>query len=203
MNRNFKNIYEKYKYLATTPAKIDTALVVIVFNLVFVLAGIDFCLNVAISLLSVGFVIINIAVAIGSVIYIANLRELPEFTNPGEREDFDFRMSLKMTRLLQKEVVESIESPEDNFHATNFRTKENNSLRLLSFVVVFRRNAYLFIRQSNKVVNRSDHDALLAVANDIADNLGLSISVLLPLNISTSIGLGHYHFQHYEVMQLR
>ena len=112
-------------------------------------------------------------------------------------------MSLKMTRLLQKEVVESIESPEDNFHATNFRTKENNSLRLLSFVVVFRRNAYLFIRQSNKVVNRSDHDALLAVANDIADNLGLSISVLLPLNISTSIGLGHYHFQHYEVMQLR
>lgn len=203
MNRNFKNIYEKYKYLATTPAKIDTALVVIVFNLVFVLAGIDFCLNVAISLLSVGFVIINIAVAIGSVIYIANLRELPEFTNPGEREDFDFRMSLKMTRLLQKEVVESIESPEDNFHATNFRTKENSSLRLLSFVVVFRRNAYLFIRQSNKVVNRSDHDALLAVANDIADNLGLSISVLLPLNISTSIGLGHYHFQHYEVMQLR
>ena len=203
MNRNFKNIYEKYKYLATTPAKIDTALVVIVFNLVFVLAGIDFCLNVAISLLSVGFVIINIAVAIGSFIYIANLRELPEFTNPGEREDFDFRMSLKMTRLLQKEVVESIESPEDNFHATNFRTKENNSLRLLSFVVVFRRNAYLFIRQSNKVVNRSDHDALLAVANDIADNLGLSISVLLPLNISTSIGLGHYHFQHYEVMQLR
>ncbi len=203
MNRNFKNIYEKYKYLATTPAKIDTALVVIVFNLFFVLAGIDFCLNVAISLLSVGFVIINIAVAIGSVIYIANLRELPEFTNPGEREDFDFRMSLKMTRLLQKEVVESIESPEDNFHATNFRTKENNSLRLLSFVVVFRRNAYLFIRQSNKVVNRSDHDALLAVANDIADNLGLSISVLLPLNISTSIGLGHYHFQHYEVMQLR
>ena len=203
MNRNFKNIYEKYKYLATTPAKIDTALVVIVFNLFFVLAGIDFCLNVAISLLSVGFVIINIAVAIGSVIYIANLRELPEFTNPGEREDFDFRMSLKMTRLLQKEVVESIESPEDNFHATNFRTKENNSLRLLSFVVVFRRNAYLFIRQSNKVVNRSDNDALLAVANDIADNLGLSISVLLPLNISTSIGLGHYHFQHYEVMQLR
>lgn len=203
MNRNFKNIYEKYKYLATTPAKIDTALVVIVFNLFFVLAGIDFCLNVAISLLSVGFVIINIAVAIGSVIYIANLRELPEFTNPGEREDFDFRMSLKMTRLLQKEVVESIESPEDNFYATNFRTKENNSLRLLSFVVVFRRNAYLFIRQSNKVVNRSDHDALLAVANDIADNLGLSISVLLPLNISTSIGLGHYHFQHYEVMQLR
>lgn len=203
MNRNFKNIYEKYKYLATTPAKIDTALVVIVFNLFFVLAGIDFCLNVAISLLSVGFVIINIAVAIGSVIYIANLRELPEFTNLGEREDFDFRMSLKMTRLLQKEVVESIESPEDNFHATNFRTKENNSLRLLSFVVVFRRNAYLFIRQSNKVVNRSDHDALLAVANDIADNLGLSISVLLPLNISTSIGLGHYHFQHYEVMQLR
>lgn len=203
MNRNFKNIYEKYKYLATTPAKIDTALVVIVFNLFFVLAGIDFCLNVAISLLSVGFVIINIAVAIGSVIYIANLRELPEFTNPGEREDFDFRMSLKMTRLLQKEVVESIESSKDNFHATNFRTKENNSLRLLSFVVVFRRNAYLFIRQSNKVVNRSDHDALLAVANDIADNLGLSISVLLPLNISTSIGLGHYHFQHYEVMQLR
>ena len=203
MNRNFKNIYEKYKYLATTPAKIDTALVVIVFNLFFVLAGIDFCLNVAISLLSVGFVIINIAVAIGSVIYIANLRELPEFTNLGEREDFDFRMSLKMTRLLQKEVVESIESSKDNFHATNFRTKVNNSLRLLSFVVVFRRNAYLFIRQSNKVVNRSDHDALLAVANDIADNLGLSISVLLPLNISTSIGLGHYHFQHYEVMQLR
>ena len=203
MNRNFKNIYEKYKYLATTPAKIDTALVVIVFNLVFVLAGIDFCLNVAISLLSVGFVIINIAVAIGSVIYIANLRELPEFTNPGEREDFDFRMSLKMTRLLQKEVVESIESPEDNFHATNFRTKENNSLRLLSFVVVFRRNAYLFIRQSNKVVNRSDHDALLAVANDIADNLGLSISSLIPLNVSTSIGLGHYRFQHFEVMQLR
>lgn len=203
MNRNFKNIYEKYKYLATTPAKIDTALVVIVFNLFFVLAGIDFCLNVAISLLSVGFVIINIAVAIGSVIYIANLRELPEFTNPGEREDFDFRMSLKMTRLLQKEVVESIESPEDNFHATNFRTKENNSLRLLSFVVVFRRNAYLFIRQSNKVVNRSDHDALLAVANDIADNLGLSISSLIPLNVSTSIGLGHYRFQHFEVMQLR
>lgn len=203
MNRNFKNIYEKYKYLATTPAKIDTALVVIVFNLVFVLAGIDFCLNVAISLLSVGFVIINIAVAIGSVIYIANLRELPEFTNPGEREDFDFRMSLKMTRLLQKEVVESIESPEDNFHATNFRTKENNSLRLLSFVVVFRRNAYLFIRQSNKVVNRSEHDALLAVANDIADNLGLSISSLIPLNVSTSIGLGHYRFQHFEVMQLR
>ena len=203
MNRNFKNIYEKYKYLATTPAKIDTALVVIVFNLFFVLAGIDFCLNVAISLLSVGFVIINIAVAIGSVIYIANLRELPEFTNPGEREDFDFRMSLKMTRLLQKEVVESIESPEDNFHATNFRTKENNSLRLLSFVVVFRRNAYLFIRQSNKVVNRSEHDALLAVANDIADNLGLSISSLIPLNVSTSIGLGHYRFQHFEVMQLR
>ena len=203
MNRNFKNIYEKYKYLATTPVRIDTALVVIIFNLFFVIAGIDFCLNVTTNLLSISFVLINIAVAIGSVIYIANLRELPEFTNPREREDFDFRKSLKMTRLLQKEVVEIIESPEDNFHALNLRGKENNSLRLLSFVVVFRRNAYLFIRQSNKVVNRSDHDALLAVANDIADNLGLSISVLLPLNISTSIGLGHYHFQHYEVMQLR
>ena len=102
-----------------------------------------------------------------------------------------------MTRLLQKELVEIVAG------SGMLTQKENNSLRLLSFVVVFNKNAFLFIRQSEKVENRKDHDLLMAVANDIADNLGLSISVLLPLNISTSIGLGHYHFQHYEVMQLR
>ncbi|MGO5380382.1 hypothetical protein [Lactobacillus amylovorus] len=197
MDKKFKDIYRRYKYLATTPAKVDMALLVAFFSLVFVIFGIDFCNYAFANTLSISFVAINIIIFGSCFIYIAKLREEPDSMPFSEKGNFNFRKSLKMTRLLQKELVEIVAG------SGMLTQKENNSLRLLSFVVVFNKNAFLFIRQSEKVENRKDHDLLMAVANDIADNLGLSISVLLPLNISTSIGLGHYHFQHYEVMQLR
>lgn len=197
MNRKYKDVYDGYKFLATAPTKIDTALIVALFSLIFVIFGIDFCRHVFANFLSIGFIIINIIIFLGCFVYIANLQETPSSTGLVESKNFKYRLSLKMTRLLQKELVETIEGNK------LYRQKENNSLRLLSFIVVFEKNAYLYIRQPKKVENRKDYDELLAIANDLAGNLNLSISSFQPLYINKNIGLGHYYFQKYDVMQLR
>ena len=197
MNRKYKDVYDGYKFLATTPTKIDTALIVALFSLIFVIFGIDFCRHVFANLLSIGFIIINVITFLSCFIYIANLKEVPDSTDFMESQEFNYRKSLKMTRLIQQELAESFDG------MIGQRQKENNSLRLLSFVVVFRRKAYLFIRQSKKVENRTDYDFLMMVANDIADNLNLSVSSFQPLTIRNNIGLGHYYFQTFQVMQLR
>lgn len=197
MQKKYKDIFESYHYLATTPIKVDTALIVALFSLIFVVVGLDFCSHVFANFSSIIFIITNIIIFLGCFVYIANLRETPSSTSLVESKNFRYRLSLKMTRLLQKELIETIEGNE------MYRQKENNSLRLLSFVAVFENQAILYIRQPKKVENRKDHDELLAVANDIAGNLGFSISSFQPLYIDKSIGLGHYYFERYDVMYLR
>ena len=197
MNKKFKDIYIRYKYLATTPAKVDMALLIASFSLVFIIFGIDFCCQVSANTFSKGFVLISLIAFVSCFVYIAHLRETPDSMPFSEQGEFNFRRSLKMTRLIQNELVETVDGNKIQHQ------KENNGLRLLSFVVVVNRNAYNFMRQPSKIEKRKDLDVLMEGAKDIADNLNLSVSSFQPLNVNRSIGLGHYYFQNFLAMELR
>lgn len=203
MNNKFKTVYDKYHFLAGTPFKVDVALAVAFFMAVFALFGVDFCFNASANAFSVGFVVVNIAGIVGCFIYIGNLQQLPITYSEAEVRDFDFRSSMKFTRLLQKEVRQFID---DSKYMTSGRTqagKYSNVLRLLSFVAVFNDHAYIYIRLPLNAENRQDEQVLMMIASDIADSLGLTMSSFQALNIANNIGLGHYHFQSYKVMELR
>lgn len=203
MNNKFKTVYDKYHFLAGTPFKVDVALVVALFMAVFAVFGIDFCFNASANALSIGFVVVNIAGIVGSFVYIGNLKQTPVTYSEAEVRDFDFKKSMEFTRLLQKEVRQFVD---DSKFVTSGRTqagKYSNALRLLSFVVVFKKHAYIYIRLPLNAENRQDERVLMMIASDVADSLGLTMSSFQSLNIANNIGLGHYHFQTFKVMELR
>ena len=95
-----------------------------------------------------------------------------------------------------------VDSSDYNYSAQSQIQKYNNRLRLLSFVAVFEREAYIFIRLPKNIASRRDIEDLKEIANDIALDLDMRTSSFQPYINNQNLGLGYVSRGKYEVMRL-
>lgn len=200
MDRKIKFIFENYNFLAHEPFKISVSLAVIAFAFVLMLFGLDIYKHVSTSL--GGFLIaINLVIAVVMVVYIAYMQDAAKKQNLKLVKGFNYRLSLQMSRFLQKELISPVDSSDYNYSAQSQIQKYNNRLRLLSFVAVFEREAY-FIRLPKNIASRRDIEDLKEIANDIALDLDMRTSSFQPYINNQNLGLGYVSRGKYEVMRL-
>lgn len=191
-----KAIFDNYKFLGLQPFKIDCCLGVIAFATLIILMGWDLKKTTGLAL-GTFLMIVNALIIVEAVCYIAYMRET---AYKEDIADFNYRKSLRLTRFLQKELAVPINASQ--FNNKVYGQKDNNRLRLLSFVAVFKGSAYIFIRLPHNVSSRREMEEYKAIANDIADELGLSPSSLQRMINKTNLGLGHVNTAVYQVMRL-
>ena len=129
------------------------------------------------------------------------MQEVPKSYSNKVSGDFLYKRSLQLTRFVQKELVSQIDDSRFSTAKTQIQ-KYNNEIRLLSFVVVFEREAYLFIRLPKNVSARRDLEELQEIADDIALELVLTKSSFQNFINHKSIGLGYVSRAKYKVMRL-
>lgn len=201
MDRRAKFIFENYNFLASQPFKISVVLSVIALAIALIFIGIDLIENAS-QKIGYFLIIISTPLAILSLVYIAYMRENTKHIDPHFVKEFDYHQSLQMTRFVQKELEMPVDESKYNYSAKIKQQKKLNQIRLLSFVVVFQSEAYIFVRLPKNVITRRGMEDLNQIARDIALELDMRSSSFQPYINNTNLGLGYVSRGRYEVMRL-
>ena len=197
-NKKLQTIFDNFNFLAKQPFEIGVSLGIFIFALMLGLIGLDIWNNTG-SRFGIFLLILNLVIIV--IVHIANMKETVNIYNNGTSGQFLYKKSLQLTRFIQRELVFQIGDSKFPTAKTQIQ-KYNNKIRLLSFVVVFENEAYLFIRLPKNVNARRDLEELDEIADDIALELGLTKSSFQNFINHKSIGLGYVSRAKYKVMRL-
>ena len=203
MNNHDKKIVaisDNLSFISKQPFEIGVCLGVAGFALLLGFIGFDLWQNSG-SAIGITLLVLNLVIIVVSIVHIANMQEAPKSYSSKTSGDFLYRRSLQMTRFIQKELISQIDDSKFPTAKTQIQ-KYNNEIRLLSFVVVFEREAYLFIRLPKNVSARRDLRELDEIANDLALELGLTRSSFQDFINHQNLGLGYISRSKYKVMRL-
>lgn len=203
MNNHDKKIvaiFDNFSFISKQPFEIGVCLGVAGFALLLGFIGFDLWQNSG-SAIGITLLVLNLVIIVVSIVHIANMQEVPKTYSSKTSGDFLYRRSLQMTRFIQKELISQIDDSKFPTARTQIQ-KYNNSIRLLSFVVVFEREAYLFIRLPKNVSARRNLEELQEIANDLALELGLTKSSFQDFMNNQNLGLGYISRAKYKVMRL-
>ena len=199
-NKKLQTIFDNFNFLAKQPFEIGVSLGIFIFALMLGLIGLDIWNNTG-SRFGIFLLILNLVIIVIVIVHIANMKETVNIYNNGTTGQFLYKKSLQLTRFIQRELVFQIGDSKFPTAKTQIQ-KYNNKIRLLSFVVVFENEAYLFIRLPKNVNARRDLEELDEIADDIALELGLTKSSFQNFINHKSIGLGYVSRAKYKVMRL-
>ncbi len=199
-NKKVQAIFDNFNFIAKQPFEIGVSLGICGFALIFGLIGLDIWNNTG-SGFGIFLLILNLVIIVILIVHIANMKETVNIYNNKSSGQFLYRKSLQLTRFIQRELVFQIDDSKFPTAKTQIQ-KYNNKIRLLSFVVVFENEAYLFIRLPKNVNARRDLEELDEIADDIALELGLTKSSFQNFINHRSIGLGYVSRAKYKVMRL-
>lgn len=199
-NKKLQAIFDSFNFIAKQPFEIGVSLGICGFALIFGLIGLDIWNNTG-SGFGIFLLILNLVIIVILIVRIANMKETVDIYNNGTSGQFLYKKSLQLTRFIQRELVFQIDDSKFPTAKTQIQ-KYNNKIRLLSFVVVFENEAYLFIRLPKNVNARRDLEELDEIADDIALELGLTKSSFQNFINHKSIGLGYVSRAKYKVMGL-
>lgn len=199
-DKKIKDIFDSYHFLALQPFIIGCLLGIVGFALVFGLFGLSISFNLSLKA-GLILIILNLFVVGGALVRIAYMRNKPKnLDNTPTNGVFNYKQSLQLTRQLQKELITFVAGSEYNTKSQS--QTYNNVLRLLSFVVVFENEAYIFIRLPKNVASRRSFEELKEICDDLSLNLNLNTSGLQPFLANRNIGLGYVSRSIYQVMRL-
>lgn len=199
-NKKIQAIFDSFNFIAKQPFEIGVCLVITGFALLFGFIGFDLWQNSGLGF-GILLLILNLVIVVGAIIHIANMQEVPKAYSSKISGHFLYKRSLQLTRFVQKELVFQIDDSKFPTARTQIQ-KYNNSIRLLSFVVVFQNDTYLFIRLPKNVSARRDLRELDEIADDLALELGLTKSSFQNFINCQNIGLGYVSRAKYKVMRL-
>lgn len=199
-NKKIQTIFDNFSFISKQPFEIGVSLSIVGFALLLGFVGFDLWQNSG-SVFGIFLLILNLVIVVGAIIHIANMQEVPKAYSSKISGHFLYKRSLQLTRFVQKELVSQIDDSKFPTARTQIQ-KYNNSIRLLSFVVVFEREAYLFIRLPKNVSARRDLEELQEIADDLALELGLTKSSFQNFINCQNIGLGYVSRAKYKVMRL-
>ena len=199
-NKKLQAIFDSFNFIAKQPFEIGVSLGICGFALIFGLIGLDIWNNTG-SGFGIFLLILNLVIIVILIVRIANMKETVDIYNNGTSGQYLYKKSLQLTRFIQRELVFQIDDSKFPTAKTQIQ-KYNNKIRLLSFVVVFENEAYLFIRLPKNVNARRDLEELDEIADDIALELGLTKSSFQNFINHKSIGLGYVSRAKYKVMRL-
>ncbi len=199
-NKKIQTIFDNFSFISKQPFEIGVSLSIVGFALLLGFVGFDLWRNSG-SVFGIFLLILNLVIVVGAIIHIANMQEVPKAYSSKISGHFLYKRSLQLTRFVQKELVSQIDDSKFPTARTQIQ-KYNNSIRLLSFVVVFEREAYLFIRLPKNVSARRDLEELQEIADDLALELGLTKSSFQNFINCQNIGLGYVSRAKYKVMRL-
>lgn len=203
MNNHDKKIvaiFDNFSFISKQPFEIGVCLGIAGFALLLGVIGFDLWQNSG-SAFGIFLLVLNLVIIVSVIIHIANMKEVPTSYNSKVSGHFLYKRSLQLTRFVQKELVFQIDDSKYPPARTQIQ-KYNNSIRLLSFVVVFERETYLFIRLPKNVSARRDLRELEEIANDLALELGLTKSSFQDFINHQNLGLGYISRSKYKVMRL-
>ena len=199
-NKKIQTIFDNFSFISKQPFEIGVSLSIVALGLLFGFLGFDLWRNSG-SVFGIFLLILNLVIVVGAIIHIANMQEVPKAYSSKISGHFLYKRSLQLTRFVQKELVSQIDDSKFPTARTQIQ-KYNNSIRLLSFVVVFENESYLFIRLPKNVSARRDLRELDEIADDLALELGLTKSSFQDFINSENIGLGYVSRAKYKVMRL-
>lgn len=203
MNNHDKKIvaiFDNFSFISKQPFEIGVSLSIVGFALLLGFVGFDLWRNSG-SVFGIFLLILNLVIVVGAIIHIANMQEVPKAYSSKISGHFLYKRSLQLTRFVQKELVSQIDDSKFPTARTQIQ-KYNNSIRLLSFVVVFEKESYLFIRLPKNVSARRDLRELDEIANDVALELNLTKSSFQDFINHQNLGLGYISRAKYKVMRL-
>ena len=193
-----RKLYDQFSFIAEEPLKINTALYMDVVLAVISLFELDCVLNSILKEFFIFLLIINVAFIIGSFCYIANLQDKP---NSLYDYKFEYRRSLNSTREIQKLLAQNVDS--SNFVTARKQSQINNNLiRYRSFVIVFERYSYIFIRIPQKIDSRRDQAIFDDIAKEISLSLRMRRTTFQDLVVERSFGLGQIKLEHFLTMRI-
>lgn len=199
-NKKIQTIFDNFSFISKQPFEIGVSLSIVGFALLLGFVGFDLWRNSG-SVFGIFLLILNLVIVVGAIIHIANMQEVPKAYSSKIFGHFLYKRSLQLTRFVQKELVSQIDDSKFPTARTQIQ-KYNNSIRLLSFVVVFEKESYLFIRLPKNVSARRDLRELDEIANDIALELNLTKSSFQDFINHQNLGLGYISRAKYKVMRL-
>lgn len=199
-NKKIQTIFDNFSFISKQPFEIGVSLSIVGFALLLGFVGFDLWRNSG-SVFGIFLLILNLVIVVGAIIHIANMQEVPKAYSSKISEHFLYKRSLQLTRFVQKELVSQIDDSKFPTARTQIQ-KYNNSIRLLSFVVVFEKESYLFIRLPKNVSARRDLRELDEIANDVALELNLTKSSFQDFINHQNLGLGYISRAKYKVMRL-
>lgn len=199
-NKKIQTIFDNFSFISKQPFEIGVSLSIVGFALLLGLVGFDLWRNSG-SVFGIFLLILNLVIVVGTIIHIANMQEVPKAYSSKISGHFLYKRSLQLTRFVQKELVSQIDDSKFPTARTQIQ-KYNNSIRLLSFVVVFEKESYLFIRLPKNVSARRDLRELDEIANDVALELNLTKSSFQDFINHQNLGLGYISRAKYKVMRL-
>lgn len=199
-NKKIQTIFDNFSFISKQPFEIGVSLSIVGFALLLGFVGFDLWRNSG-SVFGIFLLILNLVIVVGAIIHIANMQEVPKAYSSKISGHFLYKRSLQLTRFVQKELVSQIDDSKFPTARTQIQ-KYNNSIRLLSFVVVFEKDSYLFIRLPKNVSARRDLRELDEIANDVALELNLTKSSFQDFINHQNLGLGYISRAKYKVMRL-
>lgn len=199
-NKKIQTIFDNFSFISKQPFEISVSLSIVGFALLLGSVGFDLWRNSG-SVFGIFLLILNLVIVVGAIIHIANMQEVPKAYSSKISGHFLYKRSLQLTRFVQKELVSQIDDSKFPTARTQIQ-KYNNSIRLLSFVVVFEKESYLFIRLPKNVSARRDLRELDEIANDVALELNLTKSSFQDFINHQNLGLGYISRAKYKVMRL-
>lgn len=199
-NKKIQTIFDNFSFISKQPFEIGVSLSIVGFALLLGFVGSDLWRNSG-SVFGIFLLILNLVIVVGAIIHIANMQEVPKAYSSKISGHFLYKRSLQLTRFVQKELVSQIDDSKFPTARTQIQ-KYNNSIRLLSFVVVFEKESYLFIRLPKNVSARRDLRELDEIANDVALELNLTKSSFQDFINHQNLGLGYISRAKYKVMRL-
>ena len=199
-NKKIQTIFDNFSFISKQPFEIGVSLSIVGFALLLGFVGFDLWRNSG-SVFGIFLLILNLVIVVGTIIHIANMQEVPKAYSSKISGHFLYKRSLQLTRFVQKELVSQIDDSKFPTARTQIQ-KYNNSIRLLSFVVVFEKESYLFIRLPKNVSARRDLRELDEIAKDVALELNLTKSSFQDFINHQNLGLGYISRAKYKVMRL-
>lgn len=203
MNNHDKKIvaiFDNFSFISKQPFEIGVCLGVAGFALLLGFIGFDLWQNSG-SAIGITLLVLNLVIIVVSIVHIANMQEVPKNYGSKTSGDFLYKRSLQLTRFIQRELISQIDDSKFSTAKTQIQ-KYNNSIRFLSFVVVFENESYLFIRLPKNVSARRDIEELQEIADDLALELNLTKSSFQDFINCQNIGLGYVSRAKYKVMRL-
>lgn len=204
-NTEFRQIFNKYNFLAKTPLFIAVYLVVAIFGAGIAFFSWDFGKTVGWNAFIIFLLIVNMAIIIACICGIANIQQAPKYATQKELDSFIYRGehgSLDATRWLQRSLIQPIESSQYIESTATRNSKLNNALRIFAFVVVFKDKAYAFVRVSEKISSRRYKEEIQEAIDDIAEDLDLSATRIKKMRLTVKLSLGYSRKDTYYVSKL-